>query len=91
VPRKLRDLAATLAVLVVLFGTLMVFSPQVRNRAVAMTGDVQSQGWSSSASPVGHMAAAVVAVTSDYAAQNPILFSFLVAAAVLFVLMVRML
>lgn len=69
----------------------MVFSPQVRNRAVAMSGEVQSQGWSSSASPVGHMAAAVVALTSDYATENPILFSFLVAAAVLFVLMLRVL
>jgi hypothetical protein len=88
--RRLRDLAATLAVLMVVFGTLMAFNPQVRERAVSMTGDLQHQGWRASASPVGNMAAAVVAVTSDYAAESPILFSFLVAAAVLFMLMVRM-
>jgi RecA/RadA recombinase len=90
VKRRLRDLAVTLAVLVVAFGALMAFNPQVRERAVAMTGDLQHQGWRASASPVANTAAAVVAVTSDYASESPILFSFVVAAAVLFMLMVRM-
>ncbi len=84
--KKARDLAATLAVLAVLFGMLMAINPRVREQFTEMTTSVQGR---ESLSPVQNAAYAAVSIGSDYAADNPFLFSFLVAAVVLFMLMLR--
>ena len=87
--RRFRDLATALAVLIVLFGILTLINPRVRERVGEVTGGVQSQEWSASGAPIGDAALGAVAVTSGYAADKPFLFSFLIVAVVLFLLMVR--
>ena len=87
--KKVRDLAATLAVLAVLFGMLMAINPRVRERFGEMTASVQGRDVNSSVGPVSNAAYAAVSIGSDYAADNPFLFSFLVVAVVLFMLMLR--
>ena len=84
--KKVRDLAVTLAVLVVLFGMLMAINPRVRDQFSQMTTSVQGR---ESLGPMQNAAYAAVSIGSDYAADNPFLFSFLVAAVVLFMLMLR--
>jgi ribose/xylose/arabinose/galactoside ABC-type transport system permease subunit len=84
--KKVRDLAATLGVLVLLFGILMVINPRVRERFTEMTASVQGR---ESLGPVQNAAYAAMSIGSDYAADNPFLFSFLVVAVVLFMLMLR--
>jgi hypothetical protein len=84
--RKIRDLAATLAVLLVLFGMLMAINPRVHERFAELTTSVQGR---ESFGPVRNAAYAAVSIGSDYAAGNPFLFSFLVVAVVLFMLMLR--
>jgi len=79
----------TLAVLAVLFAMLMALNPRVRERFAEMTASVQGRDMNSSVGPVGNAAYAAVSIGSDYASDNPILFAFLVAAAVLFMLMLR--
>ena len=87
--KKARDLAATVAVLAVLFGMLMAIDPRVRERFGEMTASVQSRDMTSSIGPVGSVAHAAMSIGSDYAADNPFLFAFLVAAVVLFMLMLK--
>jgi len=87
--KKVRDLAATLAVLVVLFGMLMTINPRVRERFVEMTTGVQGRDVNSSLGPLGNAAFAAVSIGQDYAIGNPVLFSFLVVAVVLFMMMLR--
>ena len=84
--KKARDLAATLTVLAVLFGMLMAINPRVREQFGEMTRSVQGR---ESLSPIQNAAYAAVSIGTDYAADNPFLFSFLVAAVVLFMLMLR--
>ena len=87
--RTFRDLAATLVVLIALFGMLMLIDPRVRDQFGQLTGEVQGQGWNSPEGPIGTAAQAAVSITSDYAYDNPFLFSFAVAAVVIFMLMLR--
>ena len=84
--KKARDLAATLAVLAVLFGILMAVNPRVREQFAAMTSTAHDR---ESLGPVQNAAYAAVSIGSDYASDNPFLFSFLVVAVVLFMLMLR--
>ena len=84
--KKLRDIAVTLAVLAVLFGTLLAFSPRVHERFAELTSSVQGR---ESLGPLQNAAYAAMSIGSDYAADNPYLFSFLVVAVVLFMLMLR--
>ena len=72
--KKVRDLAATLAVLGVLFGMLMAINPRVRERFGEMTASVQGRDMNSSIGPVGNAAYAAMSIGSDYAADNPFLF-----------------
>lgn len=76
----------TLAVLAVLFGVLLAFSPRVHERFAELTASVQGR---ESLGPVQNAAYAAMSIGSDYAAGNPYLFSFLVVAVVLFILMLR--
>jgi hypothetical protein len=87
--RKARDLGATLAVLAVLFGMLMAINPQVRERFSEMMSANGGRDVNSSLSPMTNAAYAAMSIGSDYAAGNPFLFSFLVVAVILFMLMLR--
>ena len=87
--RKIRDLGATLAVLAVLFGILMAINPRVRERFSEMMTANVGRDMNSSLGQVGNAAYAAMSIGSDYAAGNPFLFSFLVVAVILFMLMVR--
>ena len=84
--KRLRNASATLAMLAVLFGLLLAINPRVRESAGQISGDVQSQQWQAS---TGSAAASAMSMTSYYASDNPYLFSFLLVAGVLFVLMLR--
>lgn len=84
--KKVRDVAATLAVLVVLFGMIMAINPRVHERFAELTANVRGP---ESLGPVQNAAYAALSIGSDYAADNPYLFSFLVVAVVLFMLMLR--
>ena len=75
--------------LAVMFGMLMAINPRVRERFTEMTSGAHKNQWESSVGPLGNAAYAAVSIGSDYAADNPILFSFVVAAVVLFMLMLR--
>ena len=87
--KKVRDFAATLAVLAVLFGMLMAINPRVRERFTEMTVSMQGRDMNSSFGPVGNAAAAAMSIGTDYAVDNPYLFSFCVVAVVLLMLMLR--
>lgn len=76
----------TLAVLAVLFGMLMAMNPRVHERFAEMTANMQGR---ESLGPVQNAANAAMSIGSDYASDNPFLFSFIVVAVVLFMLMVR--
>lgn len=84
--KKLRDIAAGLAVLAVLFGMLLAFNPRVHERVAELRSSVQGR---ESLGPVQNAAYAAISIGSDYASDNPYLFSFLVVAVVLFMLMLR--
>ena len=86
--RKVRDLTATVAVLAVLFGMLMAINPRVRERFAELMS-AHGRDVNSSIGPVSNAAYAAMSIGSDYAADNPFLFSFLVVAVVLFMLMLR--
>ena len=88
---RFRDLAATLAVLIAVAGLLILMDPRVLERAGQVTGEAQSHGMSSPASPLGDAARGALAMTSRSAADNPFLYSFAIVAAVLFLLMLRVL
>lgn len=79
----------TIAVLVALFGMLMAINPRVRERFGEMTMSMQGGNVNSSFGPVGNAATAAMSIGTDYAADNPFLFSFLVVAVVLLMLMLR--
>ena len=72
-----------------LFGMLMAINPRVRERFAEMTSGVPGRDVNSSLGPLGNAAQAALSIGSDYAVDNPVLFSFLVVAVVLFMLMLR--
>jgi hypothetical protein len=88
VPRRLRDAAAAVLVLVALFAILMVFAPSVRDHVRQFAGGSSAQ-WLMPA----HVAAGALAVVSTtargYAADNSYLVFFLIVAGLLFILMLR--
>ena len=67
---------------------LMAINPRVRERFSEMMS-AQGRDVNSSIGPVSNAAYAAVSIGSDYASDNPFLFGFLVAAVVLFMLMLR--
>jgi hypothetical protein len=77
---------ATLAVLAVMFAMIMALNPRVHDRFAELTTGVQGR---EPLGPLQKAAYAAVSIGSDYAAENPYLFSFLVVAALLFMLMLR--
>lgn len=86
--KKVGDIGITLVVLAVLFGMLAVLNPRMRDQVTQLTSGVPTAQLNAPDGPVG-VAHAVLAVTSDFAIDNPFMFSFAVVAALLFVLMLR--
>ena len=78
----------TLAVLTALFGLLVIANPRVRERVTQLSGDARAEPWSTPDGAIG-IAHSAMTLTSDYAADNPVLFPFVVVAAVLFIFMLR--
>ena len=72
-----------------MLGILTLINPRMRESVGQVTSDVQHQAWSKTSAPIETAAHGVVSTTSGYAVDNPYLFSFMVAAVVLFLLMVR--
>jgi hypothetical protein len=88
-PRQIRDTVITLAALCVLFMMLISISPSLRDRAGEFRGASSSQQWDVSRGVVGQAMDTALGAVSGYAADNTFMFSFLVVACVLFVLMLR--
>ena len=87
--RRLRDLFTALAVLVAVLGVLTLINPRVRERVGEVTVGVQTDGLSTTGAPIGVAAQGVFSITRSYAAANPLMFSFMIVAVVMFLLMVR--
>jgi hypothetical protein len=85
----MRGLIPTIIVLGVLFGMLMAVNPRMRERASEVRIDVQNQKWNSTGAPIASFVQAVADTTSWYASDNPVMFSFVFVAVVLFILMLR--
>ena len=87
--KRLTDIGMTIAVLVLLMGILVAINPRMREQAQQFSGNVQSQNWDPAATPVGNATFTFVDVISDFAQDNPFMFSFAVVAAILFMVMIR--
>ena len=83
--KKVRDLAVTLAVLAVLFGMLMAINPRVREQFAGMTSTRAETVNRSGPCRMPRMRRCRSDLTTR--SDNPFLFSFLVVAVVLFMLM----
>ena len=68
---------------------LTLINPQVRERVSLFANDAQGQQLSSLGGPVSSAAMDVVSITTGYAGDNPVMFSFFIVAAVLLMLMVK--
>ena len=87
--RRLRDLLTALAVLIAVLGVLTLMNSRMRERVGEVTSGIQTEGWSNTSAPIGTAAHGVFSITSGYAAANPLMFSFMIVAVVMFHLMVR--
>jgi hypothetical protein len=86
VPRKLSDFALTVVTLLVLFGGLASISPGLRQRSMQV---LTEPGMSSLRSAFTGAVGVGFSFVGDYADYHTYLFSFLVAAVVFAVLMIR--
>lgn len=86
-PRRLRDIVATLVALIVLFVMLAAINPRVRETMNDLSGGTTD--WNQPGQMFGNLLTAAGTVAATYAADNPFLFSFLLAAVLLFLLMLR--
>lgn len=88
--RRVRDLIATTIVVLVLFGMLASMNPRMREGVDRFTSEgVSGPQWSSVRQAFDATVLSAMAALSGFAADNIYLFSFLVVAFVLLVLMVR--
>lgn len=87
--KKIRDLAGTTAVLVVVFGVLILINPRVRDRAGQFAGEISGGDWSRPRGAISDVVRPAVDIVSNYASDNTYLFYFFVAAVVLLILMLR--
>jgi hypothetical protein len=87
-PRSLRDAAGAAAVLLVLFATLMVFVPSMRQKVLPLASGTHTQ-----LLDPGRMASGVMQSTAamalSYASDNTYMVGFLIVAGFLFFLMLR--
>ncbi|RPI53946.1 MAG: hypothetical protein EHM55_12305 [Acidobacteria bacterium] len=76
----------TAATLLVLFGVLVAINPRLRERTQQMAADPQ---WDSLRGTVVHVVVSNTSLLHGYADHNAYLFTFLVAACVFVVLMLK--
>jgi hypothetical protein len=86
VPRKLRDFALTIFTLLVLFGGLASISPRLREQTAQMMSE---PGFSSLRGIATNAVVTGFSFVGDYADYHAYLVTFLVAACVFAVLMIR--
>jgi hypothetical protein len=87
--KKFRDTVIALVALTALLGMMISINPRVRERAGEMTGGLTNQQWETGSTVVGHTVDSIIAMTSGYAGDNLYMFAFLVAAVLLFAMMLR--
>jgi hypothetical protein len=87
--KKFRDTAIALAALIALLVMMISINPRLRERAGEMTGGISNQQWETGSTVVSQTVDSIIAVTSGYAGDNIYLLAFLVAACLLFVMMLR--
>jgi hypothetical protein len=86
-PRRIRDLVATIVTLLIIFAVLIRFSPEVRDRAKQFVSS--SQEWSAQGNFARHTVVTASSYASGWASDNTYLFSLVVVAVVLLALMLR--
>lgn len=84
--KKLRDLVITIATLLVLFGGLASINPRLREQTVQM---VSEPGWQTLRGLASNAFMTGFSFVHEYADFHTYLFSFLIAACVFAVLMIR--
>jgi hypothetical protein len=86
VSRKIRDLILTSLALLVLFAMLISINPDLRERTRQFVANPQNNALQGT---VTHAMTSGVAVVHDYAGENTYLVTFLIAACVFTVLMLK--
>jgi hypothetical protein len=86
--RKIRDFAVTAIALIALFAMLLSINPELHERVTRMVSERQ---FGVVQKAVTHVATVAFQTTGGFAGENSYLFSFLVAACVFFVLMLKVL
>ena len=86
VTRKIREFVLSALALLVLSGMLLSISPRLRERATQMTSDREFDALSST---VTYAASSALGLLRGYAGDNTYLFTFLIAACVFVVLMLK--
>ena len=86
-PRKSRDLVATVSSVIVIVGILCWLSPDVRERVFRFAS--HSQEWVAAGNNVGSSVVTTGTFVNTYASENTYLFIMVVGAVVLLGLMLR--
>jgi hypothetical protein len=86
VSRRIKDVVPTAIALVVLCGLLIAISPRLRERVADVVAHPE---WDVMGGTVMHAAASSMAIAHGYADGHTYLFTFLVAACVFVVLMLK--
>jgi hypothetical protein len=86
--RRLRDVAGTAGVMLVLFGALMTMSPEVRER-VALVAESKNDQVADTRQAASKVMTASGATAVRYAGNNTYMVFFLIVAGCLFILMLR--
>ena len=86
-PKRIRDLVATIVSLLIILAVLVRFSPEVRDRVKLMTSSTQE--WSEQGNFVQHVVVSASSMATGFASDNTYLFSFVVVAVVILALMLR--
>ena len=85
-PRRIKDLLFTVITLLVLAGMLVSINPNLRERLQLFVADPQ---WDTLADTAVHTILSAAFLAQGYADHHLYLFTFLVAACVFFVLMLK--
>jgi len=86
---RIRDLVFSLVALLTLFVLLASIDPQLRDRASELSGGITTSWDAPGSSALNTAMVSIMTGFSSYADDNVYLFTFLVVACVLFVLMLR--
>jgi hypothetical protein len=87
--KKFRDVAALMVAVIVLFAGSMMLNDRLRQDVVRVSGDLHAVESNGTVIAISDAAVGVVGVVRDFSADNTFLFTFLVVAAGLLVLMLR--